>query len=84
MWLSFCDSDRPEGEQFLGAAIVPGTNVLEGAMSATILHCNPGGEVVGIPIQAHMFDAIPPLYLHRLLSREQAKDLDAVLMRPRP
>jgi len=21
-WLSFCDSDRPEGEQFLGAAIV--------------------------------------------------------------
>lgn len=50
-WLSFCDADRPKGEQFLGVAIVgPAGNIAEAAMQAHAHGCNPGGQVMGIEL----------------------------------
>ena len=72
-WLSFADPERPKGEQFLGAAIVPGYNMGSAVLAAHMLGCNPGGEVQGFPI---LPDAdIPDGFRDRLLSREDIDEL---------
>lgn len=57
-WLSFCDPDKPEGERFLGAAIINVENDVEdddlGFLAAVHrahrLGLNPGGEVAGVTL----------------------------------
>jgi hypothetical protein len=48
-WLSFVDNDRPEGDRFLGVAVVPAPNVVMASQVAWALGCNPGGEVAAYP-----------------------------------
>ena len=48
-YLSFCDPDKPRGEQFLGACIVPASDIVTAVRVAHLLGCNPGGEVLGQP-----------------------------------
>ena len=68
-WLSFADGSLPEGEQFLGVAIVPGSGVMSASMMAYELGCNPGGEVQAIEIPPeHVPDE---QYRMRLLSKEE-------------
>lgn len=50
MWLSFVDPNKPEGERFLGVAIVPGGNIVQCASNAHDLGINPGGQVAGFPL----------------------------------
>ena len=69
MWLSFADGSLPEGEQFLGVAIVEAGGVMEAAMVAKVHGINPGGEVKAIDIPPeHVPDE---QYRYRLMSREE-------------
>lgn len=45
-WLSFCDPDKPEGTQFLGASIIEAADFVTAITKSHLLGCNPGGEVV--------------------------------------
>lgn len=44
-WLSFADPHLPEGEQFLGAALIRERNVVMAIERSWQLGVNPGGEV---------------------------------------
>ena len=73
-WLSFADPERPEGSQFLGAALVK-EQVLEDAMTRShVLGINPGGEVKALgPIPVEHLPANAPL--DQLLSRSDMEGL---------
>lgn len=45
MYLSFADDD-----DWLGGCYVPGTDVVEGVRMAWACGCNPGGQVLGLPV----------------------------------
>lgn len=77
-WLSFCDASRPEGSQFLGAAIVSGPDIAFACMNAHALGCNPGGEVMGVQIPEGC--KVAAKWHGRLLNREECAALDAELM----
>jgi hypothetical protein len=66
-WLSF----RDEARGFLGVAIVPiDTNDLSDAVAkATSIGCNPGGEVLGAPIDP---DGLDEEFIGRLLDSHEA------------
>jgi len=73
-WLSFADSSLPTGSQFLGACIVEGFDVVSASVVAHAIGCNPGGEVLGVPVPADV--EIPNAYLGRLLSRDDCERFD--------
>ena len=66
-WLSFCDDDKPKGQQFLGVAIVRGRDFLIAVERAHMLGINPGGQVMGMPIP----DEVAPDIVDRMLSRRE-------------
>ena len=78
-WLSFCDGDRPEGQQFLGVSVVDGFNLASAAANAHRLGCNPGGEVMGIEAPEDMIHMVPESYRNRLLTRSEAEELDKLM-----
>jgi hypothetical protein len=60
-WLSFCDASRPEGTQFIGAAVVRGVSLDDAVRRAWAVGCNPGGEVMAFELPEEMgteWDAI--------------------------
>jgi hypothetical protein len=79
VWLSFVDPARPDGSQFLGCAIVPGDDVVTGAKSAWMLGCNPGGEVAGAVLPSGAVAYLEEEYIARILTREEAMRVSAVL-----
>lgn len=71
-WLSFVDPNRPDGQRFLGVAIVEGYGVASASRRAHELAVNPGGEVRAEPLVG---DAIPPEeYRNRLLSKNDLEN----------
>lgn len=77
VWASFCDPDRPEGQQFLGVVIAPGSADMP-AMFLSSLHMaglNPGGEVSMMQFPSGEIDEIPADCRMRLLNREEAEAL---------
>lgn len=77
-WLSFCDADRPVGQQFLGACLVQARGVILAAQEAHMRGCNPGGEVRILEASA---DFQPkPGWANRLLSRKECEEFDRVHM----
>lgn len=68
-WMSFCDSDRPEGEQFLGVVILRALGVTHAMWQSHVLGINPGGEVLVHEILTEPRREIQPGLLNRLLSR---------------
>lgn len=62
-WLSFADDSGN-----LGVAIVDGHTMLEAVTRARQLNCNPGGEVVAIPVDP---DMVPVGFRERLWTRDQ-------------
>jgi len=72
-WLSFVDTNRPEGDKFLGVAIVHGTDPQDAVATAWTLGCNPGGEVMILgPIPE---DIYADTDMCRLLDRAEAERL---------
>ena len=84
IWLSFADGDRPKGEQFLGACIVPGHDVISGVMHAWRLKCNPGGEAVAQLIPREMRAIIGEKWIGRLLSRAECAEFDREIAEQAP
>jgi hypothetical protein len=72
-WLSFCDGDLPKGQQFLGVAIVRGSNLEEAVSEAWRLGINPGGEVLSMEILVKNYSKIPIECIDKLLSLEEVK-----------
>jgi pseudouridine-5'-phosphate glycosidase len=76
-WLSFADTSRAPGTQLLGVAIVPGADFEDAVAQAWQIGCNPGGQVVGLPIPDTF--TIAESNVGRLLTRAEAEVLDADL-----
>lgn len=69
-WLSFCDTTRPEGSQFLGGCLVAAPTFEVAVARSHLLRINPGGEVAGLgPIPVDQIPDHQPR--HQLLSREE-------------
>lgn len=65
-WLSFRDV---ESNTNLGVAIVEGGGIVEACLNAKLAKCNPGGEVMGYPLD---LEHLPPEDMrYRLLSEEE-------------
>lgn len=78
VWLSFADGDRPEGERFLGVAIVRARQATEAARLAHELGINPGGEVAARgPFSEKLLP--PGNWTDRLLGKAEATELAASL-----
>lgn len=86
-YLSFCDTNRPTGQQFIGACIVPiGDNSLDGLEIAIRfawkMGCNPGGEVKSV----FMGDELQKRFerfSNRLMSKAQIDEMDAQMVSER-
>ena len=65
--LSFCDTDKPTNEQFLGACIVRAISLESAIVKAYMLSCYPGGEIQNVALDT--FEP-PPEFVNKLLNRE--------------
>jgi len=75
-WLSFIDDRLPEGQRFVGVAIVEGHGVGSATIHADEIGINPGGEVQASELFG---DAIPPEALrNRLLSKAELVEADLI------
>ncbi len=75
-WLSFCDPDKPEGSQFLGACIVDGEDFSDALSVAWAAKCNPGGEIAFVQIGETIPEEAANWPKYTLLSRDQIKELE--------
>lgn len=80
-WLSFCDSNRPKGRQFLGAAVVEANDLAEAITKSWPEGCNPGGEVLSAEIPKPEYARVRP-HLNRLMQREELERLFGECMSP--
>jgi hypothetical protein len=62
-YLSFVDTDPPA--RFLGGCVVHGADLLDACKTAWKLKINPGGEVLGAPIENNIFP------INRLMNRNE-------------
>jgi hypothetical protein len=70
-YLSFCDVERPKGQQFIGATVVEAEDE-EGAIErATALGINPGGEAAIVRLTCERLPEDRANYLDRLVPREE-------------
>jgi hypothetical protein len=77
-WLSFCDTERPKGQQFLGACIVRGRGVAMATITAHLHGCNPGGEVMAIgPVPVDT--KFPDGFTERLLTRTECEEFERLM-----
>lgn len=77
-WLSFCDSEKPPGAQFLGVAIVLAPNFFAAVHKAQMLGLNPGGEINGSRLTTTQTP--DKKYQHRLLPLEVVRKLGLLEM----
>lgn len=76
-WMSFCDSERPKGDKFLGALIVKADNHLEMIKRSWALHLNPGGEVMFFEIPSQYEQRIPRDWIEtRLLTKAECAEFE--------
>lgn len=77
-WFSFCDTNKLEGSQFLGACIVPGDTFEQALVESYRLGINPGGEVQGQGPCSYrrVFEE----YRGRLLSKTECAQLNKAVM----
>ena len=70
-WLSFSDPKLPEGQRFVGVAIVQAYGVASAALRAEELGINPGGDVQSVELKG---DGIPAdEFRNRLLDVNELK-----------
>ena len=70
-WLSFCDSDRPEGQHFLGGCIVEAWNAEDAVREAWAQNCNPGGEVAIIEVTPQYEANVAKFTINHLYTRAE-------------
>jgi hypothetical protein len=67
-WLCFCDSFKPEGQQFLGVAVVEGRTLRDAIERTQALGINPGGRVASVACTLFVPGTA---WRDRLLSRDE-------------
>jgi hypothetical protein len=75
-YMSFCDANLPEGQQFLGGVYVRGVTPEEALTRSHLLGINPGGEVECVgPLPEWMLDqnGVPEADRERLLTRGEVE-----------
>lgn len=77
-WLSFADYNQPFEKQFLGVAIVPGSDMKSAIIASHILQVNPGGEVCAQPLDQSL--SLEGDWLGRLLDRDEVDELNEHLL----
>jgi len=75
-WMSFCDTDKPNGEQFTGVVITISSDFESAVKKTHRLQINPGGEVASWEVPE---DDIPMHFFNRLLSKEQCDELEEIM-----
>lgn len=76
-WMSFCDPDKPEGTQFLGAAIIKADNHFDMMTRSWLLGLNPGGEVAFFEIPEQYEKRVPNDWIEsRLITKIEADELE--------
>lgn len=84
-WLLFTDPERPEGEQFLGVAIVPShsvasddSDIVQAGARATSMGCTPRGQfkVTGYPVPAESVLRMSASFVCRLLTLAEVESLE--------
>jgi hypothetical protein len=74
-WLSFASSEKPQGEQFLGATIVEADTPVGAVRKAWNLGINPGGQVTIFRIPFDQYaELLRPEWIERLIPKD---DLNA-------
>lgn len=58
-YMSFCDTTRPKGQQFLGATVVEARNAKAAHARSKELGVNPGGETAMRAIDVDSLDDLP-------------------------
>lgn len=71
LWMSFCDSEKPKGTQFLGVIITNTLGITHAIDKTHTLGINPGGEVMSHEISSHN---INPMHFDKLLSSKNLKE----------
>lgn len=73
-WLSFCDTTKPEGQQFLGVAIVEAHGIATAMIVTRDKGINPGGQIAAwaLPLDAK----IPENFTNKLLTKDEAELLN--------
>ena len=81
--LSFCDTQRPKGEQFLGVAIVAVPHLFEDDEGSAVkfairethrLGINPGGEVLTFEVPPEG-EQLARQHVHRLMERAELETI---------
>jgi len=73
-WLSFVDTERPEGQRFLGVVVLEATGFMDAVGQAWAHGLNPGGEVQGMEVVEG--NGLPPeAFRNRLLSEAEAMEV---------
>jgi hypothetical protein len=69
IWMSFCDPNKPKGQQFLGVIITQSLGLTHAIKETHERGINPGGE-----IQSYIFPPgllVDVKYLNRLMQKEE-------------
>ena len=80
-WLSFVEVNPVEGDSFLGACVVSGSDPGDAAKTAHKFKCNPGGEVAIVLMPNDTVPFIDSRWLYRLLSKEECAEFDEEIQR---
>lgn len=73
LWMSFCDTDKPSGEQFLGVIITKTLGIGHAMQKTHELGINPGGQIASWEWE-DAFKVINPEDFDRLLSKEELEE----------
>ena len=68
LWMSFCDTDKPPGQQFLGVVITRARGLAHAIEKIWALGINPGGQVMSYETDS---SAIAAEHFDRLLSKDE-------------
>lgn len=69
--MSFCDPNKPEGSQFLGACVVEASNLRDAIQVSWEYGCNPGGEVLSKEIPKKFEAKVIQQELYKLFNKRQ-------------
>lgn len=84
-WLSFAHAGDPEvpgdTDRFLGVVVVEAADFLNAVKITHNLGVNPGGEVVGYPIEEQFLEAIPVEDRNRVLNKSDCDRINEALQK---